>query len=177
LEQNYKSGTKTLKNDLETMKTIGRKVILPVLLLSLVAGLGVSADAAQTSTPKKKAPTSGAHSRRVGKKGSKSSTRQRGQKNPTTDRISEIQNALARNGSFAGAPNGKWDDSTVSAVKKYQAAHGLNPTGRLDAPTLQKLGLGSTTAGVAAPQTPPGAVSRLSSSKFNSAEPSTENQR
>ena len=158
------------------MTMISRKVVLPVLLLSLVAGLGVSADAAQTNTPKKKT-TSGAHSRRAGKKGSKSSGRQRGQKAPTNDRISEIQNALAKNGSYAGTPNGKWDDSTVAAVKKYQAAHGLNPTGRLDAPTLQKLGLGSTTAGVAAPQTPPGAVSRLSSSKFNSAEPSTENQR
>ncbi len=154
---------------------ISRKVALPVLLLSLVAGLGVSAEAAQTSTPKKKAPT-GSRTHHTGKSSGKTS-RQRGQKAPTNDRISEIQNALAKNGSFTGTPNGKWDDSTVAAVKKYQAAHALNPTGRLDAPTLQKLGLGSTTAGVAAPQTPPGAVSRLSSSKFNSAEPSTENQR
>ncbi len=155
---------------------ISRKVILPALLLSLVAGLGVSADAAQTSTPKKKT-TSGAHSRRGGKKGSKSSGRQRGQKAPTSERISEIQIALAKDGSYAGGPSGKWDDSTAAAMRKFQSSHGLNPTGRLDAPTLQKLGLGSTTAGVAAPQTPPGAVSRLSSSKFNSAEPSTENQR
>ena len=36
------------------MKTISRRVVLPVLLLSFVAGLGVSADAAQTNTPKKK---------------------------------------------------------------------------------------------------------------------------
>jgi len=155
---------------------ISRKVVFPALLLSLVAGLGVSADAAQTSTQKKKTPASGSRTHRTGKKGSKSSGRQRGQKAPTTDRISEIQNALARDGSFTGAPNGKWDDSTVASVKKFQTSHGLNPTGRLDAPTLQKLGLGSTTAGVAAPQTPPGAVSRLSSSKFNG-EPSTENQK
>jgi len=158
------------------MKTISRKVVLPVLLLSLVAGLGVSAEAAQTNTPKKKTAASGAHSRRVGKKGSKSSGRQRGQKTPTNDRISEIQNALAKNGSYAGTPNGKWDDSTVSAVKKYQAAHGLNPTGRLDAPTLQKLGLGSTTAGIAAPQTPPGAISRLTSSNSFSPRNSRDSQ-
>ncbi len=75
------------------MKMISRKVVLPVLLLSLVVGLGVSADAAQTNTPKKKTAASGAHSRRVGKKGSKTSGRQRGQKAPTNDRISEIQNA------------------------------------------------------------------------------------
>jgi len=155
---------------------ISRKVVLPALLLSLVAGLGVSVNAAQT-TAKKKTPASGSRTHRTGKKSTKSSARQRGQKAPTTDRISEIQNALAKNGSFAGTPNGKWDDSTVASVKKFQTSRGLNPTGRLDAPTLQKLGLGSTTAGAGAPQTPPGAVSRLSSSKFNSAEPSTDNQR
>lgn len=156
---------------------ISRKVVLPVLLLSLVAGLGVSAGAAQTTAPKKKTPAGGSRTHRTGKKSAKNSGRQRGQKAPTSDRISEIQSALAKDGSFAGTPNGKWDDSTVSSVKKFQTSHGLNPTGRLDAPTLQKLGLGSTTAGAGAPQTPPGAVSRLSSSKFNSAEPSTENQR
>jgi len=155
---------------------ISRKVVLPALLLSLVAGLGVSVNAAQT-TAKKKTPASASRTHRTGKKSTKSSARQRGQKAPTTDRISEIQNALAKNGSFAGTPNGKWDDSTVASVKKFQTSRGLNPTGRLDAPTLQKLGLGSTTAGAGAPQTPPGAVSRLSSSKFNSAEPSTDNQR
>ena len=177
---------------------IGRKVTLPALLFVFVTTMSVSASHARTqsSTAKKKAApsassskkpaqrTSGAHkttsktssSKTPGRKG-KRSRRQPGQKAPSADRISEIQTALAKDGSFAGPPNGKWDDSTVSAMKKYQAGHGLNPTGRLDAPTLQKLGLGSTTAGVAAPQTPPGAVSRLTSSKYNSADTSAENQR
>lgn len=176
---------------------IGRKVALPALLFVLVTTMSVSASDARTqssSAKKKAAPrasstkkpaqsTSGAHktttktssSKTPGKKG-KRLRRQPGQKAPSADRISEIQAALAKDGSFAGTPNGKWDDSTVSAMKKYQAGHGLNPTGRLDAPTLQKLGLGSTTAGVAAPQTPPGAVSRLTSSRYNSADPSGENQ-
>jgi hypothetical protein len=39
-------------------------------------------------------------------------------------------------------------------MKKFQAGHGLNPSGKLDALTLQKLGLGSQTAGVAAPMPP-----------------------
>lgn len=167
---------------------ISRGIVLPTLLLSLIAGLGVPAEAAkaQTSTTKKKSATSGtktsgtktggAKSRRGAKKSSKSS-RQRGQQAPTMDRISEIQTALAKDGSFSGEPNGKWDDATVAGLKKFQTGHGLNPTGRLDAPTLQKLGLGSTTAGVAPPQAPPGAVSRLSSSRFNTADPSSENQR
>jgi peptidoglycan hydrolase-like protein with peptidoglycan-binding domain len=106
---------------------------------------------------------------------SKRSRRQPGQKAPTSDRVSEIQSALAKNGSFAGEPNGKWDDSTSDAMRKFQASHGLNPTGKLDALTLQKLGLGSQTAGVAAPTPPPGSVSRLTSS--NSLAASTESAR
>jgi peptidoglycan hydrolase-like protein with peptidoglycan-binding domain len=172
-------------------RMFSRRVSRPALLLFLAAGLGVSAahSKAQSSAPAKKKTgpsTAASHSGKTSlksgsktgsKKGRKSSRRQPGQKAPTTDRISEIQTALAKDGSFKGTPNGKWDDSTVEAVKKFQTAHGMNPTGRLDAPTLQKLGLGSSTTGVAPPQTPPGAVSKLSTSKFNSADPSSDNQR
>ena len=109
-------------------------------------------------------PTARSGNVRNGKKSSARSRRQPGQKAPTSDRVSEIQAALAKDGSFAGMPNGKWDDDTVQAMRKFQAAHGLNPTGKLDALSLQRLGLGSQTAGVAAPIPPPGAVSRLTSS-------------
>jgi peptidoglycan hydrolase-like protein with peptidoglycan-binding domain len=89
------------------------------------------------------------------KKSSKhSKRREKGQKVPASERISEIQQALAKDGSFTGTPSGKWDDSTVEAMKRFQADHSLNPSGKLDARTLQKLGLGSQTAGVAAPMRP-----------------------
>ena len=81
----------------------------------------------------------------------KTTRRERGQKVPAPERISEIQAALAKDGSFDGKPSGKWDASTVDAMKKFQEAHGLNPSGKLDAKTLQKLGLGSQTAGLAPP--------------------------
>ena len=103
-------------------------------------------------------------SSRAAGKSSRRSRRQPGQKAPTSDRVSEIQAALAKDGSFSGMPNGKWDDETTQAMRRFQAAHGLNPSGKLDALSLQKLGLGSQTAGVAAPTPPPGAVSRLTSS-------------
>jgi len=74
------------------------------------------------------------------------------QKAPTADRISEIQTALARGGYYQGDPNGKWDSNTVAAMQKFQSANGIEPTGKLDAPTLQKLGLGSPIAGVSAPR-------------------------
>ena len=77
--------------------------------------------------------------------------RQRAQTAPTPARISEIQSALAAQGTYKGQPNGKWDNATAQAMKDYQSAHGLTPTGKLDALTLQKLGLGSEIAGRAAP--------------------------
>ena len=83
---------------------------------------------------------------------------------PTSERITEIQQALAKDGSFTRAPNGKWDDNTVEAMRTFQTTHGLNPSGKLDALTLEKLGLGSQTAGVAAPTPPPNSTSKLVSS-------------
>jgi len=119
-----------------------------ILLSLLVVGLGVSPCWSSTQTAaKKKAKSSSSHKGKSGK----SSRRQVGQKAPTAQRISEIQQALAKNGAYAGAPNGKWDASTVEAMKKFQGAHGLNPSGKLDARTLQQLGLGSQTAGIAPP--------------------------
>ncbi len=59
--------------------------------------------------------------------------------------------ALQREGAYEGEPNGKWDNSTIDAMKKYQDKNGLSPTGKIDALTLNKLGLGSETAGKGAP--------------------------
>ena len=123
------------------------------LTLLLAAGLGVCAASAQAqgATQKKSTSSNSAHRAKSSKK---SRRRERGQKVPTPDRISEIQQALAKDGSFKGTPNGKWDATTMEATRKFQEAHGLNPTGKLDAKTLQQLGLGSHTAGVAPPMTP-----------------------
>jgi peptidoglycan hydrolase-like protein with peptidoglycan-binding domain len=126
------------------------------LTLLIAAGLGVCAASAQAqgATQKKSASTKASNSSHRAKSSKKSRRRERGQKAPTPDRISEIQQALAKDGSFKGTPNGKWDASTMEATRKFQEAHGLNPTGKLDAKTLQQLGLGSHTAGVAPPMTP-----------------------
>jgi len=125
------------------------------LMLLLAAGMGVSGAAAagQGATAKSPAAKHGARTRHA-KSGKKTTRRERGQKVPAPDRISEIQTALAKDGSFNGKPSGQWDASTVDAMKKFQEAHGLNPSGKLDAKTLQKLGLGSQTAGLAPPIPP-----------------------
>jgi peptidoglycan hydrolase-like protein with peptidoglycan-binding domain len=145
---------------------VPRRIAHLGLSLLVAAGLGVCGKAAATTpkTANSKSGTSSASSK-TRKAAKKSSHRkEKGQQAPTADRISEIQQALSKDGSFSGTPNGKWDDSTVEAMKSFQTAHGLNPTGKLDAPTLQKLGLGSQTAGVAAPTPPPNSPSRLTSS-------------
>lgn len=132
-----------------------RKTKYLALASLLVVGLALHAAPAKAeSTPakKKNVSLSGSKSRRS--KSLRRSSRQRGQKAPDPQRITQIQQALAKDGSFAGTPNGKWDASTVEGMKKFQAAHGLNPTGKMDARTLQQLGLGSQTAGIAPPLPP-----------------------
>jgi peptidoglycan hydrolase-like protein with peptidoglycan-binding domain len=109
-------------------------------------------------------------------KGSKGrSKRVKGQAAPTPERITEVQEALARTGAYEEVPSGKWDDSTAEAMKKFQSAHGLTPTGKFDARTLQKLGLGSGTAGLGAPTPPPNAAAnRLLSPKVQREEEKNE---
>jgi murein L,D-transpeptidase YcbB/YkuD len=103
----------------------------------------------------------------------KATRKVKGQAIPSPDRINEIQQALAKNNAFPGTPSGKWDDTTVDAMKKFQSAHGLNPSGKIDALTLQKLGLGSETAGMGAPNIPPNSVANrlLSRNAYPSSQP------
>jgi peptidoglycan hydrolase-like protein with peptidoglycan-binding domain len=138
------------------------------LTLLVAAGFGVCATSAQAqgATQKKSASSKSRSSSHRARSSKKSQRRERGQKAPTPDRISEIQQALAKDGSFTGKPNGKWDASTMEATRKFQEAHGLSPTGKLDAKTLQQLGLGSQTAGVAPPMPP------ISSSSLQKTTPS-----
>src|SRR6202171_6026073 len=130
-----------------------RTSITAGLALLLIAGTAYSATSAPAKASRSAAKPAASKSR-VKKSSRRSNRRERGQKTPAPERISEIQQALAKDGSFSGTASGKWDDSTVEAMKKFQAGHGLNPSGKLDALTLQKLGLGSQTAGVAAPMRP-----------------------
>ena len=158
------------------------KKILPLIVGLLVFGLAAGLSFARTQTKKshRAAPArpsakaraiSQPHARTTSlkrKRYYRRSRKPRGQRAPTADRISEIQTALAKDGSYAGAPNGKWDSTTAEAMKKFQAGHGLNPSGKLDALTLQKLGLGAPTAGIAAPYPPNGTADASNQSQSGS---------
>jgi hypothetical protein len=100
-----------------------------------------SSSAGSSTTAKKKSSSKKHHSKREAM-----------QKAPTPARITEIQSALARDGYYQGQPNGKWDSNTVAAMQKFQSGNGLEPSGKLNALSLQKLGLGSSVAGVSAPK-------------------------
>src|ERR1700730_16491726 len=142
------------------------------LALLLTAGTCSAAlTGAKATRSSAKPAASAAGKSRVKKSGKHSKRREGGQTAPAPERISEIQQALAKDGSFTGTPNGKWDDSTAEAMRKFQGSHGLNPSGKLDALTLQKLGLGSQTAGIAEPVAPPNSSSRLTNSSAQSARP------
>jgi peptidoglycan hydrolase-like protein with peptidoglycan-binding domain len=61
---------------------------------------------------------------------------------PEPERIQEIQRALAQAGYSKEEPNGRWDEQTREAMRRYQADHGFPVTGQPEAKSLMKLGLG-----------------------------------
>jgi peptidoglycan hydrolase-like protein with peptidoglycan-binding domain len=61
---------------------------------------------------------------------------------PAPERIEEIQQALSQAGYLKAPPNGRWDDQTREAMRRYQADHGFPTTGLPEAKSLMKLGLG-----------------------------------
>jgi hypothetical protein len=61
---------------------------------------------------------------------------------PEPERIQEIQQALVQAGYLNAQPNGRWDDQTREAMRRYQADHGFPATGLPEAKSLMKLGLG-----------------------------------
>ncbi|MBV9886778.1 MAG: peptidoglycan-binding protein [Acidobacteria bacterium] len=142
-----------------------------VVLLGLAVSLWANTLFAQPQTSTSKSTTSKTASSSKSHGTTKKTSRKKkdkGQMAPTSERITEIQQALAKDGSYSATPTGKWDDNTVDAMKKFQTTHALNPSGKLDALTLEKLGLGSTTAGVAEPVAPPNSTSRLTGNSLQS---------
>ncbi len=135
------------------------------LLFCEVAAAWVTFPPAQAQATKKPAQspktakTSGAKSSSATKKSGKRAqarrprpTRARSQQAPTAERIRTVQEALARAGTYQGEASGKWDAATVEAMKSFQQGAGLEPSGKLDARTLQELGLGSPIAGQSPPR-------------------------
>src|SRR5260370_34016179 len=94
------------------------------LLVAAGAGVFVGSAQAQSAAPQKAAASSKAGGKAHGKRTSRrSGRRERAQKAPTPDRISEIQQALAKAGSFTGKPNRKWAASPIEEPRRLQEGH------------------------------------------------------
>jgi peptidoglycan hydrolase-like protein with peptidoglycan-binding domain len=139
-------------------------LLLAAALCGFASAQTKSSSATSTSSASRSSTASKSH------KSTKKTShkKEKGQMAPTSDRITEIQQALAKDGSYSSAPTGKWDDNTAAAMKKFQTTHALNPSGKLDARTLERLGLGSQTAGIAEPVAPPNSTSRLTGNSLQS---------
>jgi hypothetical protein len=61
-----------------------------------------------------------------------------------SERASQIQTALIKQGYLTGEPTGRWDDQTVSAMQKLQGDNGWQTKITPDSRALIKLGLGPT---------------------------------
>ena len=58
-----------------------------------------------------------------------------------TERVTEIQDALIKAGFMDGPPSGQYDETTIGAMKQYQARSGIRGTGMPSALTLKRLGV------------------------------------
>ncbi|HYM12481.1 MAG TPA: peptidoglycan-binding domain-containing protein [Bryobacterales bacterium] len=94
-------------------------------------------------SPATKATASSSHRRRSTGK-TRRAAAPRGQMHPTAERYKQIEEALAARGYLHDSPSGKWGPGSVEALRSFQADHQLPPTGKLDALSLEQLGLGPT---------------------------------
>jgi peptidoglycan hydrolase-like protein with peptidoglycan-binding domain len=82
---------------------------------------------------------------------SKSSSSSTGPKRPApfranVDQIKAAQKLMKDGKMYDGEQSGKLDDATRAGLKKYQAANSVEPTGTLNAVTLEKMGVALTDA-------------------------------
>jgi hypothetical protein len=73
-----------------------------------------------------------------------------------SERVRQVQQALKDKGQDPGPIDGVMGAQTKAALKNYQQAEGLKPTGRLDAETVARLGVSDATSPSASPRPAPG---------------------
>jgi cytoskeletal protein RodZ len=86
------------------------------------------------------------------------SARSRPQSTPTAERYKQIQEALAAKGYLPpDQATGQWNDASVDALKRFQAAQNIDSNGRINSLSLIALGLGPKRDGSSAAIIPPAA--------------------
>jgi peptidoglycan hydrolase-like protein with peptidoglycan-binding domain len=135
------------------MAVLGRKNAAILLLLAVGAVAQTpkpapkppAAAVKKPSTPVKK--TVPAKKKAPAKKtaAKKRVVRPRVQQQPTKERYSEIQHALIGRGLLQGPATGVWGPESITALKSFQQSQKLDATGKIDALSLIRLGLGPRT--------------------------------
>jgi peptidoglycan hydrolase-like protein with peptidoglycan-binding domain len=116
-----------------------------MICLSLALGAGAWAAPKKTSSTKKPTKVAASSKKKVTKKRASNrhgSWRKRGQQTIATERATEIQEALIREGYLSGQPTGTMDERTKAALVKYQQENGWQGKIVPDSRALIKLGLG-----------------------------------
>ena len=105
-----------------------------------------SANRAAPASGSKAGTTHSATARRTGKKGAparSATTWRTRQLAPTPERYKEIQDALVAKGYLkAEDASGGWNQSSVDALKRFQAEQNIESTGKINSLSLIALGLG-----------------------------------
>ena len=114
-----------------------RFLVSALLVLSLL--LPAAVEAAARRTPAKPATKSQPKKKKGKKRRSPAISRQT---QPDPERAREIQEALRREGYLTAPSSGKWDEATRDAMARYQKDQGFSVTGKPDALSLKKMGLG-----------------------------------
>lgn len=118
---------------------------MPSLRANLVFMLGVTliaVPAFATRTQRTHKATLGGHVRSLHHKAIPKAKRLHGQQAIEPARVTEIQQALVREHYLTSEPNGSWDSTTETAMRKYQADQGWQTRLMPDSRALKKLGLG-----------------------------------
>ena len=77
------------------------------------------------------------------------------QTRPSRERYRQIQQALTDAGFDPGPVDGFWGPNSEDAMADFQESHDLEPTGRIDALSLIRLGLGPQHETLETPAQPP----------------------
>ncbi len=63
---------------------------------------------------------------------------------PTKTQVTEAQTKLKSAGKYSGEADGKYNDDFRASLKKYQEENALEKSGKLDEPTIMKMGIAMT---------------------------------
>ena len=113
-----------------------------VLALTILAGLAVPGFAAGAAARKHRTRSS---AKPASKHAAKTKFEPK-QRSIDDERAMEIQQALIRAGYLSGSPSGHWDQDSIAAMTKLQAANGWQTKLVPDSRALIKLGLGPAAA-------------------------------